>query len=128
ASTWTTYLHHDLRFLDQLPHPEEEPVAGDAVDDAVIVRERQVHHRADDDGILAVALADHRPLDDLAHAQDADLRLVDDGGAEEVSLQSRIGDGERPAGELVGRHLASAAARGEVVDGARQTEDAELVG
>src|SRR2546427_12474985 len=120
-------LQLELRFLDQLAHAVQEPVSGHAVDHPVIVRERKVHHLATADGFLAVQLPHHRALDDLAHAQDADLRLVDDGGPEQVPLQPGIGDGERPAGQLVRRDLAGARARGEIVDRAGQPEHAQLV-
>src|SRR2546430_12911762 len=56
-------LELELRFLDQLADAVQEPVAGHAVDHAVIVRERQVHHRPDDDGVLAVQIPHHRALE-----------------------------------------------------------------
>src|SRR4051812_20296154 len=55
-------LQVELRRLDQLAHAVQEAVAGHAVDHAVIVRERQVHHGADDDGVLALELAHHGAL------------------------------------------------------------------
>ena len=56
-----------------------------AVDDAVVVRQAQDHHRADDDRVLAVGIDHHRPLHDLAHPQDPHLGLVDDRRAEQVA-------------------------------------------
>ena len=101
-SSWTVRSsEREARLLDELAHAMQEAVAGDAVDDAMVVRERQVHHLPHHDGVLAVQLAHHRPLDDLPHAQDPDLRLVDDRRPEEVALEPRVRDGERPARQLV---------------------------
>ena len=76
----------------------EERVRGDAVDDAVVVAERHVHDRVDRHLILAVRpLDDDDALLDLAHAQDADVGLVDDRAAEEVALEAGVRDAERRA-------------------------------
>src|SRR6266702_5261458 len=60
----------ELCLFEQLADAVQERVADHAVDHPVIIGERQVHHLAHDDHVLAVQLAHHRALDDLAHAQD----------------------------------------------------------
>ncbi len=59
----------------------EELVGDGAVDHAVVVGHRQVHHRADRDGVVD----HHRALLDPADAEDRDLRLVDDRQAEQAA-------------------------------------------
>ena len=58
------------RFLDA--HEEGDRLA--AVDDAVVVAQREIHHRPGDD----LAVPDHRPLLDPVHAEHRRLRRVDD--------------------------------------------------
>src|SRR2546426_1755721 len=65
--------------LDVFLDPDKELHRLAAVDDAVVVAERHVHHRAD--GNLPVD--GHGAVLDLVQAQDAHLRRVQDWGAEE---------------------------------------------
>ena len=58
------------RFLDA----DEEGDGFLAVDEAVVVAEREIHHRADDD----LAVDGDRALLDRVHAEDAALRRVED--------------------------------------------------
>ena len=58
----------ELGLLQELADAVEEAVRRRAVDGAVVVGEREVHDRADDDRVLAADRADDRPLHDLAHA------------------------------------------------------------
>src|SRR5262245_46764762 len=46
-----------------------------AIDDAVVIAQRQVHHRPHHD----LPIAHHRPILDAVHAQDARLWRVEDG-------------------------------------------------
>ena len=72
--------------------------------------------------------AHHRALHDLAHAQDADLRLVDDREAVQVSEAARVRDREAAALELVGGELLRARAVGEILDGLREPGQREPIG
>ena len=55
------------RILQRLFHTHQERHAAFAVDDAVVVAEGEVHHRADDD----LAGDDDRAVLDLEHAEEA---------------------------------------------------------
>lgn len=84
---------------------------------------------ADGDDIFAVRGGDDLgALLDGADAEDGDLRLVDDGRAEEAAEDSRVGDGEGAARHLVGLELLGARTVGEVVGGLREPRDGEVVG
>src|SRR5690606_14385632 len=66
-------------FLEPGLDRAHEPAGVGAVDDPVVVGERQVADRADGDHVVPVGAGDHRGLlGDLAGAEDGDLRLVDD--------------------------------------------------
>src|SRR5882724_12536354 len=55
-----------------------------AVDEAMVVRQRDVHQRADRDHVLAELVLDHpRALHERIRAEDAGLRLADHGRAVE---------------------------------------------
>ena len=74
------------------------------------------------------ASIDDDALLDLAHAQDADVRLVDDRPAEQVSLDARVRDAEGRAAQVVDRDLPGPGALRDVVDRANDAADPELVG
>src|SRR6185312_16372170 len=117
----------EFGLFEQLGHAPEERVGGDAVDDAMVVRERHVHDGVDRHVVLAVDVDDDDALLDLAHAQDPDVRLVDDRAAEEVPLEPRVRDAERRAAEIVDRDLAGAGPLREVVDRPHDPADPQLV-
>src|SRR6478672_4252957 len=115
--------------LDTGLHRGEEAGRVGTVDDAVVVGQRQVHHRADGDGLAAVGVGhDHRPLDDCPGAEDADLRLVDDRRVEQRAAAAGVGQREGAATELVRRDLVGAGALREVGDAPRQAGDVEVAG
>ena len=64
-----------------------------AINHAVILRKAQIHHLADNN----LTLADNRPLGDLVHTQDRNLRKVDDGGRHDPSHGSQAGNREGSA-------------------------------
>src|SRR5262249_21786393 len=70
-----------------------------AIHDAVIVGEREVHHRANHDLIVH----HHRTLLDLVHAEDAALRRIQDRRRQEAPEHAAIRHGERAARQLVDR-------------------------
>ena len=95
-------------FLD--PHQEAHRLA--AVDDAVVVGQREVHHRPDRD----LALHHHRALLDLVHAEDADLRRVEDRRAHQRAVDAAVGDREGAAHQVLHRELAVARPCAELAD------------
>src|SRR5262249_7270934 len=85
------YLQFEVGFFQNSRSAEQKTITQHAVDHPMVIRERQVHHGADRKRILAIRFDHHRALLDLAHAQDADLRLVDNRESEQVSLAAGIG-------------------------------------
>src|SRR5688572_22485365 len=114
-------------FFEPLLDRRQEAGGIGAVDDAVVVGQREEAHRAHGDRLAEVGVVDHdRSLDDGAGAEDRDLRLVDDRGVEERAATTRVGDRERAATELIRSDLVGAGALGEVGDLAGQPGDVEV--
>ena len=67
-------------------------------------------------------------LVEAADAEDGRLRLVDDGHAELLAEDARVGQREGAAQDLVGFELLAARALGEVGDGARDAQEVLLLG
>src|ERR1051325_8168949 len=114
----------ELRVLEVREQRVGEHGAVVAVDDAVVEAEAQVHAPADAD----LAVLDDGDLLHLVDAHDGDLGVVQDGRRHDAAELAEAGDAERGAGELLDLGLAGLGARGEVVDLARDVEDALLVG
>src|SRR5579862_4572257 len=91
----------EVGFFEDAGGAVQEAVAEDAVDDAMVVRQRQVHHGADCERVGAVNLDDYRSLLHLAHPQDTDLRLIDDREAVKIALAPRIRERKTAAREIV---------------------------
>src|SRR5712691_2472571 len=83
-----------LSLFQNILYPVKEGIAGDAIDDPMIVGQGQVHHRPDPDFVLAFHLDRYRPLDHLAHPENSDLRLVDDRRSEQIAFAARIRHGK----------------------------------
>ena len=82
--------------LETLLDGREEATGIGAVDDAVVVGEREVGHAAHRDALAAPVVGhDDRTLDDGADAQDRDLRLVDDRRVEQRAVAAEVRDRER---------------------------------
>ena len=93
----------------------------------MVVGEREVDHRAHRDHLAEGGIGDHHgPLDDRAGAQDRDLRLVDDRRVEQGAAAARVGQRERPAGQLVRRDLPGPGPGGQVTDLAGQPADVQV--
>ena len=106
-----------------------ELVGDGAVDEAVVVAERQVDDGADGDGVVAVFVGDdHRLLGDAADAHDGGVGLIDDGQAEDGAELAGVGDGESRAFDFFGLELLVAGALAEVGDAALQSEEVEVAG
>src|SRR3954454_10439609 len=96
-------------FLEALLDGDEEAGGVRAVDDAVVVGQREVDHRPDRDRLAAVGVRDDDwPLDDAACSEDRHLRLVDDRRVEERAAAAGVRQRERPAAELVRGDLVAA--------------------
>src|SRR6267142_2628204 len=98
--------HQPRRIFQAFLDPHQESHGFLAVDHAVIVGQRQIHHRAD----LDLAADHHRTLLDLVHAQNAGLRRVEDRRRHQRAIDAAVGDGEGAALQLVDLELAVAGA------------------
>src|SRR4028119_187337 len=105
-----TLQQERFRVLYKLLDAHQEADGFRAVYDAVVVGEGEVHHGAD----LDLAVDDHRALLDLVHPQDGDLRHGKDRRGEQAPEDAAVGDGERPAGEVLDLEFALARLDGEV--------------
>ena len=101
-----------------------ELIAGRAVDEPMVVAERQIRHRPNRDRIVD----DDRALLDRADAENRHLRLVDDRHAELRAELAGVGDGERAAVHFFRLELLRARPLGDVGDRAAQPEQVLLVG
>src|SRR4029079_12861816 len=77
------------RFLDL--HQEGDCLF--TIDQAMVVGEREIHHRPRHD----LPVAHHGALLDATHAYNARLRRVQDRGGEQRAVDAAIGDGEGAA-------------------------------
>src|SRR5579884_542641 len=81
---------------------EEAPGIG-AVDQPVVVGQRDVHDRLDRDRVVAVlVLDDPWAFHERVRAEDRGLRLADDRRAVEGAVAAGVRDRERPALDVVG--------------------------
>src|SRR5215218_2830069 len=107
----------ELTGLEPFAHRGEEAGGVGAVNDAVVVGQRQVDHRADRDDLAEVGvLDDDRPLHHRADTEDRHLRLVDDRGVEQRAPAAGVGQREGAAPQLVRRDLVRAGALGQIRD------------
>src|SRR5690606_17361426 len=90
AWAWRSDAEHEAGgIFDGLLHLHEEGDGFLAVDEAVIVTERQIHHRADDD----LTGDGDGALVDRVQAEDRALRRVDDRRREHRTEDAAVGDG-----------------------------------
>src|SRR5438876_357721 len=92
TGTWgRSYLEqHPGRILELLFDAHEEPHRLLAIDEAVIVRQRDVHHRADD----RLAADGDRSLLDLVHAENSRLWRIEQRRGQQRADDAAVGDGE----------------------------------
>ena len=95
------FQQHPRRVFDRFFDALEERDGLAAVDEAVVVGEGDVHHRADDD----LAFAGDGAVLNGVHAEDAALGRIDDRRREERAEDAAVGDRERAAFEVVGLEL-----------------------
>src|ERR1700680_503912 len=116
--------HEPRRILDDFLDPHQEGDRLAAVDDAVVVGQREVHHRPRHD----LALARHRPLLDAMHAEDARLRRVEDRRRHQRAVDAAVRDGEGAALQLLDGELALARLLAELGDRLLDAGEREPVG
>src|SRR3954468_11526206 len=92
------------------PHQERHRLA--AIDDAVVVAEREIHHRPD----LYLSGDCHGALLDLVHSEDARLRRVQDRRGHQRAVDAAIGDREGAALHLLDLERALARAPAHLAD------------
>jgi len=117
----------DQRFgpvLERFLHFMQKLVGDGAIDDAMVVAQRDVTHGADGDGIVD----HHRALFDGPEAEDADIRLADHRQSEESAEDSRIGDREGAFLDFLGLEFFRTRALGKIVQIALDAEKVFLVG
>ena len=95
-----------------------------AVDNAVIVSERDVHHGPDHDGTIT----SDRPVFDGMKSKHAALRRIHDGRREHRSIDAAIADRECAALKLIDFKLVRLRALGEVRDGAFDVGETQAFG
>src|SRR4051794_37688882 len=84
-----------LPALEPLTEVLEEPACVSPVDQAVVVRERDVHQRPDRDHVVAEVVLDHpRPLHERVRPEDRGLRLADDRRPVEGAVAAGVRDRE----------------------------------
>src|SRR3954451_4851728 len=104
--------------LELLAQVAQESAGERAVHEAMVVRERQVHDRADREHVFPeLVLDDPRPLDDRVRTEDRGMRLADHRRAVEGAVAARVRDREGAALHLVRKELLVALAPGDVGDG-----------
>src|SRR5262245_43924711 len=94
----------DERLLKCLSNPSQKPGRIRAVDDAMIVRERQREHQAR----LELGSVPYRFMAAAGDAEDRDLRPVDDRAEADAADSSEIRNRDDTARHLVERELAGA--------------------
>jgi hypothetical protein len=112
------------RVLDGFLETAQEHNGFAPVHNAMIIRERDIHHGPDDD----LAVYGHGPLLDGMHAEDAGLRRIDDGRGEERTKHAAIGDGEGAALKFGRLQFAFFGAVGEVANGTFDVGEAQALG
>ena len=100
----------------------------DAVDHAVIIRERHVHDRVNRHQVVALVLDDDDALLDGTETENRDVGLRDDRAADEVAAAAGVRDGERLAGEVVGGEVSRSSSLCDVGDRARDATNGQVVG
>src|SRR3546814_6273879 len=97
-SDWSSDVcSSDLQGLDAL----DERSGVEAVDDAVIERRRQIHHRAHHD----LSVLDDWSLDQLVDADNRNFRCVDHRRGDDAAERAETGDRDRRAAQFLTRGL-----------------------
>src|SRR6478736_1235197 len=102
TTSWSVMLVSDFnqdarRIFDALLDAPQEGHRLAAIDDAMVVRQRQIHDRPN----LHLACDGHWTLDDVVQTQDATLGRVDDRRREHGSVDAAVTDRERSARQFL---------------------------
>src|ERR1039458_1785073 len=127
----TRFLLADLftPVFESLLYDHHELVSQGAIDNAMVVAQREGNDGTDGDGIGAVFVGDHHGLlGDTADAHDSHVRLVDDGQAEHGAKLAGVGDGKGCTFDISGHELFRTGPLAEIGDVALQSEEVEFVG
>src|SRR5205807_688842 len=108
------------RFLD----PLEEGHRFAAIDDAMVVGERDVHHGPNDD----VALAGNGAFLNGVHAENSALRRIDDGCREQGTVNAAVADGKGAAAEILRAELVLFGATPKITNRALDFGEAQALG
>jgi len=110
-------------------HLGHELVGYSAIDQAMIVAEREMNDGADGDGIGTVFICDHHwLLGNSADAHDRGVWLIDDRESEHRSKLARVGDGECRTFDIFRLELLSTGALAKVGDSALQAKEIQVAG
>ena len=107
------FLHHRLIpvFKDRF-EAGHELVGYGAVDDPMVETQLEVSHQTDGDRVIA----NHGALLDGAHAENRNLRLMDDGRAQKAAIEPRVRYRKGAAVDIVHAEVFGACALGEISD------------
>src|SRR3989441_1383018 len=115
--------------LEGLFHQGHELVGDSAVDQTMIVTEREVDKRTDGDGIVAIVVSDDDwRLGNSAYAHDGRVRLINDRQPEDRAKLAGVGDSEGRAFDFFRFQLLVSSAFAKIGDAPLQAEKVEVVG
>src|SRR2546422_8343359 len=118
-------IHENRRgMFEVVPDRLDERRPHVTIDYAVVEGARQVHHFPNRD----LVVSDDRPLLDLVHPEDRDLRPVDNRRGEDAAFFAERGDREGGSLDVLQREFLVAGRRGETIDFLREVPEALLVG
>jgi hypothetical protein len=110
-------------------HLGHELVGYSAIDQAMIVAEREMNDGTDGNGIVAIFIGDdHWLLGDSTDAHDRGVGLIDDRESEHCPELARVGDGEGRAFYIFRLELLGAGAFAKVGDSALQAKEIQISG
>src|SRR6202034_3562102 len=116
-------------FFETMSDGGQEPSGVGAVDQPVVVGQREIADGPHSDRFVAGVVDDDTgSFDDGPGAQHRSLRRYQDGSVHQRALAADVGDGERPAGQLVGLEVTGPGAAGDVGDRARQPGQRQVTG
>ena len=95
-----------------------------AVDQAVVVRDGDVHHRSNNNG----AVANHRPVLNRVQSENATLRRIDNRRLQQRSVDAAVANRKRAPLQLRGKNFALFGAAREIGDGAFDFGECEPLG
>src|SRR5579885_1073625 len=128
AASWREGLQSKVGLLDDARGSVEKSIAENAVDHAMVVGQREIHHRADCDRILAVHFDNHRALLQLPHPENAELRLVDNREAKKISFAARVRERKAATSQIVRGYLAIRHLAAQALDFARDADYGHALG